>query len=508
MLAVVGASPGVSAQSQGSSLSITPKVFVGGQALRFVGKIQGAPGKVLRIQTRTNRKGDSWLTRDGAVATTNGQGRFDFVYPAPNNFGISYRVRASNGRTSPIKVLKPRQQEVTLSLNGRAPQKPGTVAAGSRYRIDVDTTHTGRGDIGRPAPAFPGRELALQQRVNGSAWTTVDVAYANNKGTARFERTAGGPGVVVYRIRQGDIRGGGNQIGWFPSFPLEVRSVNARTAARLAAEPITTSRSVAPEPRVATRTSAHTKTPTTSGRYKWGPPAFDFAWVDGESLTDPPYRGTRRTGQWIGSSNGSGRAAHYNGGMALSTNVSDFPGRGDFGSTSATLQGNALTYGRWEFRRRIDVFEKSGRGYRVKIDLIPERPEDRHCGATVINVASVGFNSRKATVGVKNFRSKKSWSGSRKIRKFSGGPHSFGVEVTRSHINWFLDGRTLATVKNRKAIPNVALTPRLSLVGKGRKEMQRTRVLYDWQRGWPLNKQAKKAKRGPGLNAKALKGGC
>lgn len=481
---------------------------MGGQALRFVGRIKGAANKPLRIQTRTNRSGDNWITRSGTVGSTNGQGKFSFVYQAPNNFGISYRVRASNGRTSPLKVLEPRQQEVVLSLNGRDPQQSGAVAAGSQYKIHVDTTHKGRGDLGRPAPAFPGRELALQQRVSSTGWTTVDVAYASAKGTATFTRTAGEPGSVVYRVRQDDIRSGGNQIGWFPSFPLTVRVVNGRAAARASAPPTTTSRSATYGPQVAARTSQHTKTPTTSGRYKWGQPAFDFAWVDGESLTDPPYRGTRRTGGWIGASNGSGRASHYNGGMALSTNVSNFAGRGDFGTTSATLQGNALTYGRWEFRRRIDVFEKKGRSYRVKIDLVPERPEDRHCGATIINVASVGYNSRKATVGVKNFRSGKSWSGSRRIPKLRGGPHSFGVEVTRSHINWFLDGRTLATVKNSKAIPNVPLTPRLSLVGKGSKEMQRTRVLYDWQRGWPLNKRAKKAKRGPGLNAKSLKGGC
>ncbi len=239
MLAVVGASPGVSAQSQASSLSITPKVFVGGQALRFVGRIKGAANKPLRIQTRTNRSGDNWITRSGTVGSTNGQGKFSFVYQAPNNFGISYRVRASNGRTSPLKVLEPRQQEVVLSLNGRDPQQSGAVAAGSQYKIHVDTTHKGRGDLGRPAPAFPGRELALQQRVSSTGWTTVDVAYASAKGTATFTRTAGEPGSVVYRVRQDDIRSGGNQIGWFPSFPLTVRVVNGRAAARAAAPPTT-----------------------------------------------------------------------------------------------------------------------------------------------------------------------------------------------------------------------------------------------------------------------------
>ena len=63
-------------------------------------------------------------------------------------------------------------------------------------------------------------------------------------------------------------------------------------------------------------------------------------------------------------------------------------------------------------------------------------------------------------------------------------------------------------MKNKKAVPGVPLTPRLSLVGKKQQEMRRTRVLYDWQRAWQLNKQAKKAKVGKGLKSKKLKKAC
>lgn len=505
VLALAAAAPGTSAQQQASALRVSPDVFVGGQSLRFVGSIDGAPDKMLRIQTRTNRSGDDWNTRDGFVGSTNGQGEFDFTYQAPNNFGIAYRAKATNGRTSPAVVLDPRQQEVVLSFNGGEEQAPGSVAVGEKFTIDVDTTPTGRGDLGRPAPVFSGRELALQQRVNGNEWRTVDVTYASERGTAAFLVLAAVPGRTAYRVRQGDIKGGGNAIGWFPSFPLEVTVRAPGVAPR--ATSTTSARTGASLPSVSAKPS-YTKTPTTSGRYKWGPPLYDFAWVDGESLSDPPYRGTKRRGQWVETSDGSGRSAHYNGGMAQSTNVSEFPGNGDHGTNAATLQGNPITYGRWEFRRRIDVFEGNGRNYRVKIDLVPERAADARCGANTITVANVAFNSRKAKIGVKSARANKEWSGSRRIPQLGDGPHSFGVEVTRDHISWFLDGRTLATVKNRKAVPGVPLTPRLSLVGDGQKEMRRTRVLYDWQRGWPLNKQAKRARTGPGLKASTLRGSC
>ena len=249
-------------------------------------------------------------------------------------------------------------------------------------------------------------------------------------------------------------------------------------------------------------------TPLASQRYQWGPTEWDFAWLGGESLTSPPYRGRTLTGRWIDASDGSGRAAHYNGGLALSSNISEFPGDGDHGTTTLTLQGNPLTYGRWEFRRRIDVFENVGPDYRVLIELVPEKAKDDHCGANTITVADVTFDATKAKLGVSSRRAKRTWKGSRSIPRLGDGPHSFGIEVMRDHITWFLDGESLATVKSKKAAPGVALTPRLSLVGRGQQEMRRTRVLYDWQRAWRLNKQAKKSQPGAKLKAKKLKGAC
>ena len=509
VIAGLGASPGTSAERAASSLTITPEIFVGGQSLHFVGSISGASNSPLKIETLFSRGGDAWNLRDGVVATTNGQGAFDFYYPGPNNFGIRYRVKAGNGKTTPAVVLEPRQQEVVMSLNGGQDQAPGTVVSGDSFRIDVNTTPTGRGNLGRPAPPFPGRELALQQRVGGDRWKTVETASAANDGTATFVLTAGSPGSIAYRIRQDDIKTGGNQIGWFPSFPLEITVVPAGAAPRLIPTPVA-GVSNAPRSTLASSSAARSggATPLASQRYRWGPSLFDFAWEDGESLTDKPYRGTKRKGRWIDSSNGSGRAAHYNGGMALSTNISEFPGDGDHGATAVTLKGNALTYGRWEFRRRIDVFENVGPDYRVKIDLVPAKAKQDHCGGNTINVADVAYDSTTAKIGVNSYRAKKSWAGSRKIPRLGDEPHSFGIEVLRDRITWFLDGESLATVKNRKVVPGVPLTPRLSLVGVGQQEMRRTRVLYDWQRGWPLNKQALKAKTGPGLKAKKLTGAC
>lgn len=512
LIALPGASPSSSAQQSSTSLSISPAIFVGGQSLTFTGTLAGAPNSSLKIQTLFNRPGDSWNTRDGVVASTNSSGGYSFAYPGPNNFGISFRVLAGNGTTSQAVMLEPRQQEVVLSLNGGAEQAAGTVVSGEEFTINVNTTPTGRGNLGRPAPPFPGRTIDLQQRVLTNQWKTVDTTSSASDGTATFITTVSEPGDVAYRVRLDDIKTDGNEIGWFPSHPLLIDVVAPGTPTPTGTSP-TSTRTTVGESSTSSSTAARASsskgaTPLASTRYKWGPFRYDFAWEGGESLTDKPYRGTHRTGTWLDASDGSGRVAHYNGGMALSSHVSEFPGQGDLGTTTATLEGNAMTYGRWEFRRRIDVFENAGADYRVKIDLVPALEQDARCGLNVINVADVSFDSDWARIGVSSARAQKAWSGTRRIPRLGDGAHTFGVEVTPRHITWFLDGESLATVKRRKAVPRVPLTPQLSLVGTEDTEMRRTRVLYDWQRGWPLNKQAKASERGPRIKASAVKSRC
>ena len=506
-LAVPAASSSSSAQRAATTLEIGPEEFVGGQSLTFTGSLPEAPSTKLRLQTLFNRVGDAWSTRDEIVGTTDATGSFSFDYPGPGNYGIRYRVQAVTGAVTPAVFLEPRQQEVVLSVGDGDEQEQATVVAGTPFTIDVDTTPTGRGNLGRPAPAFPGRRLTLEQRVRDDEWEQLDETTAADDGSAHFDLVLDDLGTQAYRVVMDDIRTDGHQIGWFPSYPLEVTAV--ASAAELPATGPARTTVVRPAPARTSGTPGQGHaTPLASQRYRWGPALFDFAWEGGESLTDQPYRGTRRTGQWIDASDGSGRVARYNGGMALSSHVSEWPGEGDHGTTTATLEGNAMTYGRWEFRRRIDVFEDAGNDYRITIDLVPANDPEAECGVSVINVADIVFDSTRARIGVSSTRADRSWSGARRVPRLGDGPHTFGIEITRRHITWFLDGKSLATVRNNKAVPGVPLTPRLGLVGRGQEEMRRTRVLYDWQRGWHLNKQAATAEKGTRLRSRPLATRC
>ena len=153
----------------------------------------------------------------------------------------------------------------------------------------------------------------------------------------------------------------------------------------------------------------------------------------GESLTSKPFRGKDRKGHWIDASDGSGRAGHVNGGLGLDSPMGARGGPGDHGTTSVILEGNPQKYGRWEVRLRSW------------------------------------------------------WTFTKKKVALADVSHNYAVEVARDHITWFLDGRAIATVKNRTAISGVPLTLRLSLQGDGKKEMNRTRARFDWMRAWPID---------------------
>ena len=122
-----------------------------------------------------------------------------------------------------------------------------------------------------------------------------------------------------------------------------------------------------------------------------------------------------------------------------------------------------------------------------RLGTLPDRAADYHCGARNIAVADYGVHTPAVRVGANAVRRNKSWTFTKKKVALADVSHNYAVEVARDHITWFLDGRPIATVKNRTAISGVPLTLRLSLQGDGKKEMNRTRAMFDWMRAWPID---------------------
>ena len=212
---------------------------------------------------------------------------------------------------------------------------------------------------------------------------------------------------------------------------------------------------------------------------------FDFAWVFGESLSAPPYRGSNPKGSWTEYNDGGGRVSSHNGGLYFDSKRVNIPGTGDFGTTMATLQGNSMTYGRWEVRVRPRSYETSARDYDVRVELIPANANDYDCGAHNITMGELTAHGSSIAVGVN--AGDRQWT----YRKSVGGSnnaisYNLATEVAKDHVTWFVDGRPIATADTSKAVSGLPMTLRLSMVGDGQQEMNDTDVLADWQRGFSL----------------------
>ncbi|MFC5175655.1 hypothetical protein [Nocardioides taihuensis] len=478
-------SPVVSARTS-ASLSISPKNYIGGQLLTWSGNVGHRGERRVGLQLNMNLNG--WVDVDGVHARTRADGSFSFGFRAPSMFGIRYRAKAGPYVTPDI-VFNAKTQDLTVRRTGLEENRTNDavrVDVGETYGLTVDTAPDNifRSPQSAGAPVLVGRELTLQERTGPTTWHTVDTTTVGLQGFGFFTGLSEDAGTTVYRVRAENYFTDGNRIGWTQSFPLYVLAGRAAQDAYAAAHE-------ADDPRArevdAPSASRGGQPPTASQNFEWYPSYYDFGWATGESLDSPPGRGTRIKGHWVDYSSGSGRVAKYNGGLAIESKRYAGAGPGDFGTTSATLQGNAVTYGRWEVAMRIrNAFETGGRPYRVLAELIPARPSDYDCGAHNITVASISPFSQRVGIGVRSPR--QVWRGAARD-DFTPlvGPINAAVEVSRRHLTWFLDGAPVASVTRPAAIPRVPLTLRLSLRGDGQLEMNQTALISDWQRGFPIS---------------------
>lgn len=466
-----------------ASLSVTPVTdYVGGQALVFAGNIGAGGTRTVHLQLNAGYSGPVWGDVDGFTAKTSSNGDFSFTYPAPAMFGIRYRV-ASGALTTPYVTFDAHSQDLTVTPSG-------TPRTGLPFDLLVDTTPAlnRRPDTIGLKP-IPGRTLTLQERVTPEKWQDLDTTKTSPLGLAQFTVTENDPGLHVYRVVEENYFDGGNRIGWFPSFPTYVNVKDSTRRSTATADVPVFTRDSKQQPQ---RAEAGGSRVTASQTYGWGVSLFDFAWVFGESLSAAPYRGSNPVGHWDEYNDGGGRVSSHNGGLYFDSKRVNIPGSGDFGTTMATLQGNARAYGRWEVRVRPRSEETGSRDYVIRAELVPARAADYDCGAHNITMGEMTAHGSSIDVGVN--AGGRQWT----FRKSGGSnnntSYNLATEVAKDHITWFLDGKPLATAPG-SAVSGLPMTVRLSMVGDGQQEMNDTDFLSDWQRGWSLDrgKQVKNA---------------
>lgn len=480
----------------GRSLSVSPKNYVGGQALTWTGNVGAKGVRRIGLQLHIGREGDAWSPVPGFASKTKSDGSFSFVFPAPAMTNISYRVVAKKLKT-PGVVFHAKSQDLTLALVGGDTQGLyGTVASATPFTLAVDTTpKIARRPDTDNLPAFQGRTVTLERRTASNTWAKVATAQVDKSGDAQFANlTEASKGVAVYRVRQENFVEGGNRIGWFPSFPYYVY-VDQSAPARGSGTAYS-----------ANGGESGAASATALQKYGWpfgGKVLYDFGWLRGESLTSPPQKGSQQGAYFLDYANGTGRAATRNGGLEIVSGRVNDNGPYDFGTTYATIQRASQKYGRWELRMRSKVIERGQGDYKMVAQLVPASAAVDDCSRT-ITIAEVSGNGTKLSFGANAGKTK--WRSQRTIPSLDTSAPAFAVEVAKGHITWFMNGKPIGVVRSGAAVSDQPMTLRVGLVGDpGGAEMNHTSLFHDWVRSYPIETGRQVAK-GPSLKKGTLTG--
>lgn len=484
--------------AQTASLDYSPKTFVGGQAMTFSGRLPATGRRAISLQQHMGRPGDSWFAVKNFSGATAADGSFRFQVPAPDMWNIRYRVVAA-GAVTPSVLLKSKVQGATVSV-------AGTPRAGAPFTVSVDTSPDipGRSYVSG-TPVFVGRTLTLQRRASAGRWEDLGTTSVQPGGQGYVGGVTLPAGTHVLRVRQEAVTSGANRVGWSTSHPTYVRVASAGGAL----EPLDLTAGgsgLTVEPSLAATSpsgSASGGTATANGANGWGAMLFDYAWENGESLSDAPRNAT--SGGWTEQTTGSGRASKHNGQLTLDSKAAYRAGAGDFGTTVATAVGNARPYGRWQARLRMKSPESSARDYAVRLELVPALAADYACGRRNITLGEVRAHGSTLLFGAK--AGTRQWTGARTVPSLVNGAPALAVEVQRDHITWFFAGKPVGTVRDANAVSDVPLTLRLSMVGNGTQEMNHTMVMSDWQRAYAPT-TGRQTTNGAALRASTLAGGC
>jgi hypothetical protein len=232
-----------------------------------------------------------------------------------------------------------------------------------------------------------------------------------------------------------------------------------------------------------------------SNTYGWYPKKWQYHWNEIEDFQ-----------RWQVAASGT-TWAYMRWGMIVLDSAHDrflFPSRG---SVKATLGRRGERYGRWEVRLRAPRWYADGRDYQVFAELVPSDPKKRRCGSR--NIAFASFPAGGSQVKVFARNEGKQWTFTKrgmKLDRYSW--HTYAVEVTPRRISWFIDAHVVATLRNRQAVSDVRLTPRLRLRGAPGVDMDRARIGVDWLRFFTLDSPNDLPVRAPAPTVRAYRRGC
>ena len=222
--------------AQRASLDVTPGGNqYGGTSAHWEGNLNTSGEQRVWLQRRGTPT-SAWADVPDSlyVDTTNAAGHFSFDFPTPAMNSVYFRVKSRNGE-SPAHLFTSKHQEADLSLIELSPADAplpqgvavGVAVDGEPIEMLVDT----RGADKESRPILQGRDVTLQRRVvtgGDVSWDFVASGDVGNDGKLRFRFGPGGLPQETgdYRVRLESWTQGGDRVGWYPSFPYDLRVVD------------------------------------------------------------------------------------------------------------------------------------------------------------------------------------------------------------------------------------------------------------------------------------------
>ena len=175
------------------------------------------------------------------------------------------------------------------------------------------------------------------------------------------------------------------------------------------------------------------------------------------------------------------------------------------GTVWATVPGHGKRYGRWEARVRSEQNGSGGQKYRVLWELIPSG--GYACGSKNLEISSYRVGDSRARMQIRT--PKGATFGASKRRNLRDNIwHTYAVEVTRTHISWFVDTKVVRTERRDAALTGTEYQMRFRLAAAKGKRMNPTRMQMDWVRYYSLARPNAKSIQAPRTNRGSFDPAC
>lgn len=159
-------------------------------------------------------------------------------------------------------------------------------------------------------------------------------------------------------------------------------------------------------------------------------------------------------------------------------------------------------YGRWEARVRA-VELGAGRQFKFTWQLVPANPNT--CTDNKIVLASYTPGDRLVRGMVQNAHTGKRFVFAKPLDLRSRAWHAYAVEVTKTHISWFVDTRVVRTERRPAALSGTKWKPEFVIESTARSHNRSSWLQMDWVRHYTLDRPNAKSINAPrmlGLNFK------